>query len=69
MIVGGYVNALLLGGYFGGNDQDDYFKVRSVTASTPPPPPRRVPEPGTLFGVLIGSGALGLRKRQHAIAK
>jgi hypothetical protein len=69
-IVGGYVNALLLGGYLGGNDQDDYFKVRSVTASTPPPPPtRRVPEPGTLFGVLIGSGALGLRKRQHANAK
>jgi hypothetical protein len=67
-ISGGYVNALLLGGYLGGSDQDDYFKVRSLSAATPPPPPppppppREVPEPGSVLTLLMGSGAFGLMK-------
>jgi hypothetical protein len=67
-ITGGYVNALLFGGYKGGNDQDDYFKIRSLTVT------RRVsvPEPATMsllvFGT-VGVGAFGLRRRKSPAQK
>lgn len=55
-IAGGYVNALLLGGYQG--ETDDYFKVRGLTAVP-------VPEPGSLLLFLAGTAALaGSRSRR-----
>lgn len=51
-INGGFVNALLVGGYLGGTDQDDWFKIVSITADTPS---RSIPEPGSLLLMLSGA--------------
>jgi hypothetical protein len=60
-IVGGYVNALLLGGYKGGSDQDDYFKIKSLSATTR----TTVPEPSTMLLLLTGAGGIvGWRSRR-----
>jgi hypothetical protein len=61
-ISGGYVNALLLGGYKN-SDQDDYFKVKSVTGQT------RVPEPSTLLLMLSGSGAVALFRQRRGLRR
>jgi hypothetical protein len=55
-IAGGTVNALLLGGYRA-SDQDDYFKIRSLSADY------RVPEPATAVMMLMGIAAIGARRR------
>jgi hypothetical protein len=52
-IAGGYVNALLLGGYKA-SDQDDYFKIKSVSGQTR----TQVPEPSTLLLMLVGTGLM-----------
>ena len=67
-IAGGFVNAVLFGGYLGGSDQDDYFKIASIAAHTrevPPPPPAPAPEPGTLLMMLGGIGALAARRKMR----
>jgi hypothetical protein len=61
-IAGGYVNALLVGGY-ANSDQDDYFKIKSVAGQT------RVPEPSTLLLLFVGAGAIAFsRSRRMASA-
>jgi hypothetical protein len=59
-ISGGFVNAMLLGGYLG--ETDDYFKIRGLTAAT-------VPEPASLFFLLTGATALvGYRPRRGKVS-
>jgi hypothetical protein len=52
---GGYVNALLIGGQLY-SDQDDYFKITSITGDV-----RSVAEPSSLM--LVGLGLAGMLRR------
>lgn len=65
-------NYWLVGAYnpiFGGNlsNANDGFKLASVSTQrgsrTPPPPATQVSEPGTLAILLLGLGAVGLRRK------
>jgi hypothetical protein len=51
-INGGFANALLFGGFLGGDDEDDRFKITSLSATT------AVPEPATMLLLVAGSGVL-----------
>lgn len=57
-INGGFANALLFGGYLGGYDQDDRFKIKSLSATT------SVPEPATMLLLVAGSGMLHRLRRR-----
>lgn len=54
-----YVNAILIGGYIGG-DEDDYFKISGLAANTR----TAVPEPSTMLLMLSGAAALLPRSRR-----
>lgn len=57
-INGGFANALLFGGFLGGDDEDDRFKITSLTATT------AVPEPGTMLLLVAGAGVLHRVRRR-----
>jgi hypothetical protein len=61
-INGGFANALLFGGFLGGDDEDDRFKITSLSATT------AVPEPATMLLLVAGSGVLH-RLRRRATQK
>jgi hypothetical protein len=56
--VGSYVNALLFGAQLY-SDQDDYFKITSMTVNTRP-----VPEPSTIMLLTVGAAATLIRRRR-----
>jgi hypothetical protein len=57
-----YANALLVGGYYGGSDQDDYFKITSLSVTTRPT--TTVPESSTILLLMLGGlGVLATRRR------
>ena len=58
-INGGFVNAMLFGGFLNGEDQDDRFKIKSLTATT------AVPEPASIMLMLGGAGILGRMRRRR----
>jgi hypothetical protein len=61
-INGGLVNAILVGGYLGGTDQDDWFKITSLTGESRN---HSVPEPSALLIMLSGTAMAipGLRRQ------
>ena len=61
-INGGLANAMLFGGFLGGDDEDDRFKITSLSATT------AVPEPATMLLLVAGSGVLH-RLRRRATQK
>lgn len=61
-INGGFANGLLFGGFLGGDDEDDRFKITSLSATT------AVPEPATMLLLVAGSGVLH-RLRRRATQK